>query len=189
MDFGRDHPFAAVGRCVRYRACTCGGASGPPADDAGLIDAALFSHWCLLSWITRFRPWFYGRPMRPWLQRTNVWRRVTSPARGAEQLKKGGKRVSAGFARRCRQVQREGRDVRRCTGERINVNDDQAPLPMTDQADKRGQLVRHLEEALALADDTPARAPVLRNLTKQWLKLALELERTQASLDEREPKA
>ena len=120
--------------------------------------------------------------MRPWLQRTNVWRRVTSPARGAEQLKKGGKRVSAGFARRCRQVQREGR-------ERINVNDDQAPLPMTDQADKRGQLVRHLEEALALADDTPARAPVLRNLTKQWLKLALELERTQASLDEREPKA
>jgi hypothetical protein len=90
--------------------------------------------------------------MRPWLQRTNVWRRVTSPARGAEQLKKGGKRVSAGFARRCRQVQREGR-------ERINVNDDQAPLPMTDQADKRGQLVRHLEEALALADDTPARAP------------------------------
>ena len=59
---------------------------------------------------------------------------------------------------------------------------------MTDQADKRGRLVRHLEEALALADDTPARAPVLRNLTKQWLKLALELERTQASLDEREPK-
>src|SRR5262249_31997148 len=30
------------------------------------------------------------------------------------------------------------------------------------------------------------RAPVLRNLTKQWLKLALELERTQASLDERD---
>ena len=59
---------------------------------------------------------------------------------------------------------------------------------MMDQADKRGQLIRHLEEALALADDTPARVPVLRNLTKQWLKLALELERTQASLDEREPK-
>ena len=69
-----------------------------------------------------------------------------------------------------------------------NVDDDQAPLPMTDQADKRGRLVRHLEEALALADDTPTRTPVLRNLTKQWLKLALELERTQASLDEREPK-
>jgi hypothetical protein len=59
---------------------------------------------------------------------------------------------------------------------------------MTDQADKRGQLIRHLEEALALADDTPARAPVFRSLVKQWLKLALELERTQASLDEREPK-
>ena len=59
---------------------------------------------------------------------------------------------------------------------------------MTDQAAKRGQLIRHLEEALALADDTPARAPVLRNLTKHWLKLALELERTQASPDEREPK-
>jgi len=69
-----------------------------------------------------------------------------------------------------------------------NVDDDQAPLPMTDQADKRGQLIRHLEEALALADDTPTRTPVLRNLTKQWLKLALELERTQASLDECEPK-
>ena len=69
-----------------------------------------------------------------------------------------------------------------------NVNDDQAPLPMRDQAHKRGQLIWHLEEALALADDTPARVPVLRNLTKQWLKLALELERTQASLDEREPK-
>ena len=38
---------------------------------------------------------------------------------------------------------------------------------MTDQADKRGQLIRHLEEALKLADNTPARAPVLRNLTKQ----------------------
>ena len=59
---------------------------------------------------------------------------------------------------------------------------------MTHPADKRGQLIRHLEEALALADDTPAQAPVLRNLTKQWLKLALELERTQASLDAREPK-
>jgi hypothetical protein len=60
---------------------------------------------------------------------------------------------------------------------------------MTDQADKRGQLIRHLEEALKLADNTPARAPVLRNLTKQWLKLALELERTQASLDEHEDAA
>src|SRR5262249_44591097 len=59
---------------------------------------------------------------------------------------------------------------------------------MTDQADKRGQLIWHLEEALALADDTPTRVPVLRNLTKQWLKLAIELERTQASLNEREPK-
>jgi hypothetical protein len=28
-------------------------------------------------------------PPRFWLQRTNVWRRVTSPARGAKRLRRG----------------------------------------------------------------------------------------------------
>ena len=61
-------------------------------------------------------------------------------------------------------------------------------VPITDDAEKHGELIRHLEEALGLADDTPTRVPALRNLTKQWLKLALESERTLASLDERKPK-
>src|SRR5262249_60332432 len=85
--------------------------------------------------------------MRPWLQRTNVWRRVTSPARGAEQLKKGGKRVSAGFARRGAGEQREGGGGRRWTGERVNVKDDQDPLPPTDRGDKTRQPSRHVVEA------------------------------------------
>jgi len=35
----------------------------------------------------RFRPSFYGRPMPPRQRRTNVWRRVTSPAPGARRLR------------------------------------------------------------------------------------------------------
>jgi hypothetical protein len=35
---------------------------------------------------------------------------------------------------------------------------------------------------------TPARAQVFKNLATQWLKLAVELERVQGLLDEREPR-
>jgi hypothetical protein len=42
-------------------------------------------------------------------------------------------------------------------------------------------------EELAQRADTPSRAQVFRNLAKQWLKLAIELERAHALLDEHEP--
>ena len=40
-------------------------------------------------------------------------------------------------------------------------------------------------EKLAETADTPAHARILLNLAKQWLKLAHQLERAQAALNER----
>jgi hypothetical protein len=41
---------------------------------------------------------------------------------------------------------------------------------------------------LAEKADSPARAQVFKNLAKQWLKLALELERVEGLLSERKPR-